>query len=186
MGDEIERYIKSLRRALRENQEALLDSIRALAAAIDAKNPYTRSHSEHVARSMRWRSPAPTGFHIRILPRQLESRRSDILFATVWFSGALRCCSRSGPTAWPAGGWGEAKLQELPFLFAGATLLFVGGTLWGDAFSLGLGPEDGSTPSAKSGAASVGLAQGSGLGLLALGVFALCWSGTVTGGLDWR
>jgi HD-GYP domain-containing protein (c-di-GMP phosphodiesterase class II) len=50
MGDEIERYIKSLRQALRENQELLLDSIRALAAAIDAKNPYTRGHSEHVAK----------------------------------------------------------------------------------------------------------------------------------------
>lgn len=50
MSEEIERYIKSLRQALRENQELLLDSIRALAAAIDAKNPYTRGHSEHVAK----------------------------------------------------------------------------------------------------------------------------------------
>jgi HD-GYP domain-containing protein (c-di-GMP phosphodiesterase class II) len=50
MADEIERYIKSLRQALRDNQELLIDSIRALAAAIDAKNPYTRGHSEHVAR----------------------------------------------------------------------------------------------------------------------------------------
>jgi len=50
MAGEIEQYVSSLRRALRENQELLVDSIRALAAAIDAKNPYTRGHSERVSR----------------------------------------------------------------------------------------------------------------------------------------
>jgi putative nucleotidyltransferase with HDIG domain len=50
MSGEIERYIISLRRALAENQQLLIDSIRALAAAIDAKNPYTRGHSEHVSK----------------------------------------------------------------------------------------------------------------------------------------
>ena len=49
MADEIERYIGSLRLALQENQELLVDSIRALAAAIDAKSPYTRGHSERVS-----------------------------------------------------------------------------------------------------------------------------------------
>jgi HAMP domain-containing protein len=49
MADEIESYIGSLRLALQENQELLVDSIRALAAAIDAKSPYTRGHSERVS-----------------------------------------------------------------------------------------------------------------------------------------
>lgn len=49
MAAEVERYIGSLRLALQENQELLVDSIRALAAAIDAKSPYTRGHSERVS-----------------------------------------------------------------------------------------------------------------------------------------
>ncbi len=49
MAVEIERYVGSLRQALEENQELLVDSIRALAAAIDAKSPYTRGHSERVS-----------------------------------------------------------------------------------------------------------------------------------------
>ncbi len=49
MAAEVESFVQSLRRALRENQELMLDSIRALAAAIDAKNPYTRGHSERVS-----------------------------------------------------------------------------------------------------------------------------------------
>ncbi|MFH1176047.1 MAG: HD domain-containing phosphohydrolase [Acidobacteriota bacterium] len=49
MATEVERYVSSLRQALLENQELLVDSIRALAAAIDAKSPYTRGHSERVS-----------------------------------------------------------------------------------------------------------------------------------------
>jgi HD-GYP domain-containing protein (c-di-GMP phosphodiesterase class II) len=49
MAEEIERYVGSLRLALQENQELLVDAIRALAAAIDAKSPYTRGHSERVS-----------------------------------------------------------------------------------------------------------------------------------------
>ncbi|HPS78745.1 MAG TPA: HD domain-containing protein [Thermoanaerobaculaceae bacterium] len=48
MADAVDRYVRSLRAALQENEELLIDSIRALAAAIDAKNPYTRGHSERV------------------------------------------------------------------------------------------------------------------------------------------
>ncbi len=49
MAIEVEQYVQSLRQALQENQELMVDSIRALAAAIDAKNPYTRGHSERVS-----------------------------------------------------------------------------------------------------------------------------------------
>jgi HD-GYP domain-containing protein (c-di-GMP phosphodiesterase class II) len=49
MAAEIEQYVSSLRDALRENQELLVDAIRSLSAAIDAKNPYTRGHSERVS-----------------------------------------------------------------------------------------------------------------------------------------
>jgi putative nucleotidyltransferase with HDIG domain len=49
MAVEIDRYVRSLQQALQENKELLVDSIRALAAAIDAKSPYTRGHSERVS-----------------------------------------------------------------------------------------------------------------------------------------
>ncbi|HVN74994.1 MAG TPA: HD domain-containing phosphohydrolase [Thermoanaerobaculaceae bacterium] len=49
MAVEIERTVSSLQDALDENKELLVDSIRALAAAIDAKNPYTSGHSERVS-----------------------------------------------------------------------------------------------------------------------------------------
>jgi HD-GYP domain-containing protein (c-di-GMP phosphodiesterase class II) len=49
MAVEIDRYVRSLQHALQENKELLVDSIRALAAAIDAKSPYTRGHSERVS-----------------------------------------------------------------------------------------------------------------------------------------
>ncbi|MBL8112000.1 MAG: HD domain-containing protein [Acidobacteria bacterium] len=50
MTDSLESSIQKLKQAAKENQELFLNSIRTLAAAIDAKDPYTRGHSERVAR----------------------------------------------------------------------------------------------------------------------------------------
>ncbi|MEN8162935.1 MAG: HD domain-containing phosphohydrolase [Acidobacteriota bacterium] len=49
MAGNIEALVRRLRQALRQNQELFLETIRTLAAAIDAKDPYTRGHSERVS-----------------------------------------------------------------------------------------------------------------------------------------
>lgn len=49
MAGNIEALVRRLKQALRQNQELFLETIRTLAAAIDAKDPYTRGHSERVA-----------------------------------------------------------------------------------------------------------------------------------------
>jgi HD-GYP domain-containing protein (c-di-GMP phosphodiesterase class II) len=48
MTDDLELYIQQIRRAGEENKALFLGSIRALAAAVDEKDPYTRGHSERV------------------------------------------------------------------------------------------------------------------------------------------
>jgi len=50
MAEEIEDQIRRLRKAAEENKELFLGTIRALAQAIDAKDPYTRGHSVRVNR----------------------------------------------------------------------------------------------------------------------------------------
>ncbi|MEO8587705.1 MAG: HD domain-containing phosphohydrolase [Acidobacteriota bacterium] len=50
MSDSIEKSVDKLKLAAKENQELFINSVRTLAAAIDAKDPYTRGHSERVAR----------------------------------------------------------------------------------------------------------------------------------------
>ncbi len=49
MSGYVEDYVAKLQGAARANRELFINSIRAFAAAIDAKDPYTRGHSERVA-----------------------------------------------------------------------------------------------------------------------------------------
>jgi len=50
MTDQIERFIGDLQNSARENRELFIGTVKALAAAIDGKDPYTRGHSERVSR----------------------------------------------------------------------------------------------------------------------------------------
>ncbi len=50
MSEAIEGAVERLKKAAHENNLLFINSVRMLAAAIDAKDPYTRGHSERVAR----------------------------------------------------------------------------------------------------------------------------------------
>jgi len=50
MSASVEHAVEQLKKAAHENHLLFINSVRMLAAAIDAKDPYTRGHSERVAR----------------------------------------------------------------------------------------------------------------------------------------
>jgi HD-GYP domain-containing protein (c-di-GMP phosphodiesterase class II) len=50
MTDQIERFIGDLQRSAEDNRQLFIGTVKALAAAIDGKDPYTRGHSERVSR----------------------------------------------------------------------------------------------------------------------------------------
>src|SRR5713226_1531685 len=50
MTDQVERFVGDLQRSADENHELFLGTVKALAAAIDGKDPYSRGHSERVSR----------------------------------------------------------------------------------------------------------------------------------------
>ena len=49
MSGYVESYVQQLRQAAQANRELFIGSLRAFVAAVDAKDPYTRGHSERVA-----------------------------------------------------------------------------------------------------------------------------------------
>ena len=78
MSAEIEKAIERLKKAANENHLLFINSIRMLAAAIDAKDPYTRGHSERVARySM------AIGKHLRISQDEMRHLRISALLHDV-------------------------------------------------------------------------------------------------------
>ena len=50
MTEQLECYVRDLQLSVTENRELFLGTVKALAAAIDGKDPYTRGHSERVSR----------------------------------------------------------------------------------------------------------------------------------------
>ncbi|HXQ72129.1 MAG TPA: HD domain-containing phosphohydrolase [Pyrinomonadaceae bacterium] len=50
MTDQIEHFISDLQNSAEENRQLFIGTVKALAAAIDGKDPYTRGHSERVSR----------------------------------------------------------------------------------------------------------------------------------------
>jgi putative nucleotidyltransferase with HDIG domain len=49
MAEDIQRYISNLQRASEQNRQLFIDSIEMIAAAVDAKDPYTKGHSGRVS-----------------------------------------------------------------------------------------------------------------------------------------
>ncbi|MEO1083859.1 MAG: HD-GYP domain-containing protein, partial [Acidobacteriota bacterium] len=82
MGDYVEKYIEQLRRAAEANRSLFISSIRAFAAAIDAKDPYTRGHSERVAAYSR------SIARYLGLPKDMQEK--------VWISGVLHDVGKIG------------------------------------------------------------------------------------------
>jgi HD-GYP domain-containing protein (c-di-GMP phosphodiesterase class II) len=78
MSDSIEKSVDRLKLAARENQELFINSIRTLAAAIDAKDPYTRGHSERVARYA-----VVLARHMNLTPEEVRTIRLSALLHDV-------------------------------------------------------------------------------------------------------
>jgi len=78
MSGSIEKAIEQLRKAAHENQVLFINSVRMLAAAIDAKDPYTRGHSERVARYS-----VGIGKHLGLADKEMRDLRVSALLHDV-------------------------------------------------------------------------------------------------------
>ena len=78
MADDIESFIARLKQAAEENRELFLGSIRMLAAAIDEKDPYTRGHSDRVAKYS-----LHIGRQLGLSPEELDRLRISALLHDV-------------------------------------------------------------------------------------------------------
>ncbi|HXG83692.1 MAG TPA: HD domain-containing phosphohydrolase [Pyrinomonadaceae bacterium] len=78
MSDKLEDYIHSLARAAEENRELFVGTVKALAAAIDGKDRYTRGHSERVSRFS-----VAIGKQLKLSEPELETLRISALLHDV-------------------------------------------------------------------------------------------------------
>ncbi len=78
MSDKLEDYIASLARAAEENRELFVGTVKALAAAIDGKDRYTRGHSERVSRFS-----VAVGKQLKLGESELEKLRISALLHDV-------------------------------------------------------------------------------------------------------
>jgi HD-GYP domain-containing protein (c-di-GMP phosphodiesterase class II) len=78
MSTSIEQAVDQLKKAAHENHLLFINSVRMLAAAIDAKDPYTRGHSERVARYS-----IGIGKHLNLSDRDMRSLRISALLHDV-------------------------------------------------------------------------------------------------------
>jgi HD-GYP domain-containing protein (c-di-GMP phosphodiesterase class II) len=78
MSGSIQNAVEDLKKAAQENHLLFVNSIRMLAAAIDAKDPYTRGHSERVARYS-----IAIGKHLGLPPEQVRNLRISALLHDV-------------------------------------------------------------------------------------------------------
>ncbi|MGI8788414.1 MAG: HD-GYP domain-containing protein [Pyrinomonadaceae bacterium] len=78
MSDEIEKHIANLAQAAKENRELFVGTVKALAAAIDGKDRYTRGHSERVSRVS-----VAIGQRLELSDEELETLRISALLHDV-------------------------------------------------------------------------------------------------------
>ncbi len=82
MGERIERAVEEIREAADTNRELFIGTVRMLANAIDAKDPYTRGHSERVA------------FYSTLVAKELGM--NDVEIANVHLSGLIHDVGKIG------------------------------------------------------------------------------------------
>ena len=82
MSGHVQRYVEELEAAARANHELFIGAIRAFAAAVDAKDPYTRGHSERVAQYSR------TIARVLGQPEEFQER--------IWVAGVLHDVGKIG------------------------------------------------------------------------------------------
>ncbi|HVS15041.1 MAG TPA: HD domain-containing phosphohydrolase [Thermoanaerobaculia bacterium] len=82
MSEHVEDHVRRLRRAVKVNRELFLGSLRSLLAAVEAKEPYTRGHSERVAS------------YSQAIARHLSD--SKTLHEQVWIAGLLHDIGKIG------------------------------------------------------------------------------------------
>jgi len=82
MGERIERAVDEIQEAADTNRELFIGTVRMLANAIDAKDPYTRGHSERVA------------FYSTLVAKELGMNETEI--ANVHLSGLIHDVGKIG------------------------------------------------------------------------------------------